>query len=395
MKFSNRANNAQPSPIRETFKYLNDPEIISLAGGLPAPELFPVPEVRQAMREVLEKDARGALQYSGTDGFRRLREQICARMEKAGIKNATPDNVLVTNGSQQALSFAAQIFLNEGDTVITEAISYPGAICAFRWSVPKYKGVPMDSDGMDIDALEKCIKETPDTRLIYTIPEFQNPTGITMSQERKKRLAEISGKYQIPVLEDNPYGELYYDDCAQHMSVKSFDRDGYVIYLGSMSKIFCPGLRVGWVYTDNPLIHRKFVLCKQTADMHTNELSQRLVSAYLDDNDIEAHIEKIRALYKSRRDLMLKEIDKKFPKSAKVHKPGGGMFIWVTLPENLDTTALMEEAAKNKVLYVHGEAFCVGEIKKNALRLNFSNMPEEKIIEGVDRLGKLFARYTK
>ena len=225
--------------------------------------------------------------------------------------------------------------------------------------------------------------------MIYVIPNFQNPTGITMSLERRLALAELASRHKIPLVEDNPYGELCYDSDTQLPAVKSFDRNKSIVYLGSTSKILCPGFRVGWIYTDNPEFYRKFVLCKQASDLHTGEFNQRVIARYLRNYDIDNHIAKLRNLYRHRRDLMLRELDKKLSQCVNYMRPGGGLFLWLTLPKSADTTAMLEKAAEKKVSYLHGEAFYASEGVKNSIRLNFSNMSDEQIIEGIDRLGRL------
>ncbi|MDR1660018.1 MAG: PLP-dependent aminotransferase family protein [Desulfovibrio sp.] len=391
MQFSERAKAARPSPIREAMKYSLADGVISFAGGLPAPDLFPVDALREIMPRILAEEGKVALQYGATDGHLPLREQFCIRMAKAGIKNADPAKVLVLNGSQQALYFAAKVFVNEGDVILTERPSYPGAINAFRWSMPHYVDVATDKQGMVPEDLEATLKKYQETKLIYVIPNFQNPTGITMGVERRKSLADIASRYGVPLLEDNPYGELSYDYDEQLPSIKSFDTEGCVIYIGSTSKIFCPGFRVGWAYIDNPDIYQKFIFCKQGSDLHTSEFSQRVIACYLREYDIDAHVLKLRDLYRHRRDVMLAAINAKFPKGVRYMKTGGGLFQWLTLPEGIDTGALLAKAVEKKVVYLHGEAFYVRDPLKNRMRLNFSNMDDERITEGIGRLAALLS----
>ncbi|MFA9422910.1 MAG: PLP-dependent aminotransferase family protein, partial [Sedimentibacter sp.] len=303
----------------------------------------------------------------------------------------TADDVIITTGSQQGLEFSAKLFLNKGDIVICESPSYLGAINAFMAYEPKFLEVEMDEHGMIISELEKALKENPNAKMIYTIPDFQNPTGKTMPDDRRKRIAELASQYKIPVIEDNPYGELIYEGEV-HPAIKSFDKEGWVIFLGTFSKTFTPGLRLGWIYA-SPEILNKYVLIKQGADLQSSSLDQRIAAVFMQKYDLNEHIKKIRDVYGKRRTLMLESMDKYFPKEIKHTNPYGGLFAWVELRDDLDAALIMEECLKENVAYVPGASFFPNSSKKNFFRVNYSCMPEEKIVEGIERLGKVLYRY--
>lgn len=386
INFATRMENIKGSAIRELLKLTEDPSIISFAGGLPAPELFPVKELEEVTIKVLREDGRAALQYSATEGFLPLREKIVQRMKKASVE-CQPRDILVTSGSQQGLEFSGKIFINEGDVIICESPSYLGALNAFKAYQPKFVEISMDENGMIMEELEKALEQNPNTKYIYTIPDFQNPTGRTMSLERRKKLIELAYKYNIPVVEDNPYGELRFDGEILP-SIKSFDTKGLVIYLGTFSKTFCPGLRLGWVVA-SPEILSKYIVVKQGADLQTSTIAQREVSKYLEMFDIEKHIENLIKVYRKRRDLMLETMEKEFPTSVTFTRPQGGLFTWVTFPENLDAAEIMKKSLEVKVAFVPGQSFFPNGEYKNHGRFNYSNMPEDKIVEGITKLGKV------
>ena len=391
VRFSERAMGLKASEIRELLKLTEMPEIISFAGGLPAPELFPVKEMEEVSQKVLEKDGRLALQYSSTEGFAPLREIIAKeRMAPAGV-NVTANDITITSGSQQGLEFSARIFVNEGDIVICESPSYLGAINAFKAYRPNFVEIPMDDNGMIVDELEKALKANPNTKMIYTIPDFQNPTGRTMSDDRRKRVAELAAEYKVPLIEDNPYGDLIFEG-KRHPSIKSFDKEGWVIYLGTYSKTFCPGLRIGWICAE-PEILEKYVVVKQGADLQCSSFDQRATALFMQTYDLNEHIEKIKVVYKNRRDLMLDNIKKYFPEGIKYTFPTGGLFTWIELKEGLDAAEVLKEALKENVAYVPGGSFFPNGGHPNFFRMNYSCMSEEKIVEGIKRLGKVLAKY--
>lgn len=384
--FSERVKKAKASEIREILKLTQQPEIISFAGGLPAPELFPIDEMKVVTQKVLENMGKEALQYSPTEGYDPLRTHIANRMSKQGIQ-AKKEDILITSGSQQGLDFTGKVFINPGDYVLCESPSYLGAINAFRAYECQFKEVETDSEGMIISHLEKVIHETENVKYIYVIPDFQNPSGRTWSLERRKALVDIANKYNLVIIEDNPYGELRFEGEPQP-AVKSLDTEGRVVYLGTFSKTFSPGLRIGWVCASELLLS-KYITVKQSADLQSSSISQRELSVFLDNYDLDVHIEKIKSVYKHRRDLMIATMDDHFPKSAKYEVPQGGLFAWVELPEQIDSKALMVKAVERKVAFVPGGSFFPNGGHENTMRVNYSNMPDDKIVEGIIRLGAL------
>lgn len=386
-RLAERMNNLKASEIREILKLTENPEIISFAGGLPAPELFPVEKLKEITIQILENDGKAALQYSTTEGYIPLRKIIAEeRMKPAGV-NVSYENILIINGSQQGLDFSGKIFLDKDDVVICESPSYLGAINAFKAYMPKFVEVPMDDDGMIIEELEKALEANPKAKLIYTIPDFQNPTGKTLSVERRKRLVELAEKYNVPIIEDNPYGELRYEG-DRLPAIKSFDTKGLVVYLGTFSKTFCPGYRLGWICA-SPELLSKYIMVKQGADLQASSISQREAALFMEKYKLDEHINKIKKIYRRRRDLMIETIKKEFPETVKYTYPSGGLFTWISLPEGYDSAEILIKALKEKVAFVPGGSFFPNGGHPNHFRLNYSNMPEEKIIEGIRRLGRV------
>lgn len=384
--YSERAKAIKASEIREILKLTQQPEIISFAGGLPAPELFPIEAMKAVACKVLDENGREALQYSTTEGFAPLREKIAQRQNDMGIQ-CNRDDILITSGSQQGLDFTGKIFINPGDYVLCESPSYLGAVNAFKAYQCDFKEVETDSEGMILEDLEKAIIETPNVKFVYVIPDFQNPSGRTWSLERRRGLIKIAEKYNLVIIEDNPYGELRFEGTSI-ASVKSLDTDGRVVYLGTFSKTFSPGIRIGWVCA-SPEILNKYILVKQSADLQTSSLAQRELSMFLDLYDFDAHIDSIRTVYKKRLQVMSDAMKRYFPDSAVYEIPKGGLFVWVILPDHVDTRKILVKAIENKVAFVPGGSFYPNGGRENAMRLNFSNMPEEKIVEGIERLGKI------
>lgn len=386
MKFSDLAMGLKASEIRELLKLTTMPEVISFAGGLPAPELFPLEELKKVDVEILSKEGQLAVQYGTTEGYLPLREKIAARMKKAFQVDCTPEEIVITSGSQQGLSLLAQIFLNKDDVILVESPTYLGAINAFKLCDPKFVEVPTDEKGIIPEELEKILAEYGDrVRLMYVIPEFQNPTGITWPMERRKAFMDIVNKYDFPVIEDDPYGELRYDGDVVP-SMKSMDTKGNIIFLGSFSKIFMPGLRVAWMVAD-PVIIDKVVKLKQAVDLQSSSFAQRQASYFIDMFDLDAHVEKIKALYGKRRTLMYDSMKEYFPEGVTFTYPEGGLFTWVTLPENMDAKEIMPKVLEKNVAYVPGGPFYPNGGNANHFRLNYSNMPEDRIVEGIKRLG--------
>ena len=385
VKYAKRMDLFKKSELGEILKLIEEPDIISFAGGLPASELFPVEEMKKVSVKVLDENGEEALQYSGSQGYLPLRNHIAKRMNEKGKTNVKAEDILVTSGSQQALDFAGNVFLDEGDIVLCESPSYLGALNAFKGYKPEIMEVPTDKEGMITEELEKMLKENAKVKFIYVIPDFQNPTGITWSLDRRKKFMEVVNKYEIPVIEDNPYGELRYEGEFLP-ALKSFDTKGLVIYLGTFSKIFCPGYRLGWTCAA-PKILEKFNICKQGADLQASTIAQMEVNKYMDMYDLDEHVNKIKACYVKRRDLMLDCMEKEFPEGVSFTHPHGGLFTWVKLPEKLNAQDLMKKCVENKVAYVPGGFFFPEGNKENYFRLNYSSSKEEKIVEGIKRLG--------
>lgn len=386
LNFAKRMDGIKASEIRELLKLTQRPEVISFAGGLPAPELFPVEAMKDISKEVLDENGHKALQYGPTEGYLPLREMIAKRMAKVGV-DVTADNVLITSGSQQGLDFSGKIFLDPGDVVLCESPSYLGAINAFKAYQPKFVDVPTDDEGMVMSELEKILESTEKVRLIYVIPDFQNPSGRTWSIERRKKLVELANKYNLPIVEDNPYGELRFEGEIPP-AVKHFDTEGRVIFLGTFSKTFCPGMRLGWTCADKEAL-QKYILVKQGADLQASTISQMELAKFLEKYDLDSHIEKIKNVYRKRRDLMLNTMKEEFPKEAKFTYPEGGLFTWVVLPEHINARELAAKALEKNVAFVPGGSFFPNGGHENTLRLNYSNMDEERIVEGIKRLGKV------
>lgn len=387
MLFANRMNDLKPSDIREIGKLIaQNPGTISFAGGLPDPALFPSESIADVTNKILRDSSGVALQYGATLGRPSLREKIAGMMAKEGV-NATLDNIIITTGSQQGLTLSTMVFLNPGEVIVTENPSYLGALAAFDPYETSYVGVNGDADGMYMDELEAVLQKTPNVKMIYVIPNFQNPTGRTWSLEKRKQLIEIANRYDLIVLEDNAYGEIRFEG-ERIPSIKSFDTEGRVVYLGSFSKILSPGLRVAWACVDQDLLP-KFELVKYGCDLQSAELAQMQVSEFMDHNDIEEHIAKINQVYKERRDLMLQVIDNEFPKEAKYYYPEGGMFVWVELPAHVNTRELLKKAVLKKVAFVPGGSFYPQNDCESSMRLNFSTMDNDKIVSGMKILAEL------
>lgn len=387
MKFASRMDNLKPSDIREAMKMIAaNPGTISFAGGLPDPNLFPAEAMKSATDKILTENSNAALQYGLTLGRVSLREKIVGLMKREGV-DTTVDNIAITTGSQQAITVAAMLLLEEDSVIITENPSYLGAFAAFKPFATNYVGVNGDEEGMLMDELEETLKNTPKAKMIYVIPNFQNPTGRTWSLERRKKLLELATKYDLPILEDNAYGEVRFEG-ERVPSIKSMDIEGRVIYLGSFSKILSPGLRVGWACADEEVI-LKYELVKNGLDLQSAELAQMQVDGFLDENDLDDHIAKINKVYKERRDLMIKTIDEEFPKEAKYFYPEGGMFVWVNLPSHVNTRELLVKAIEKRVGFVPGGSFYPKGDCESSMRLNFSTMENDKIVEGIKILGSI------
>lgn len=383
-QFSNRVPKSDEDPVGNILKVAGSPDVISFAGGLPAPELFPVDQLKQVTDEVYDESGRQALQYSTAIGDPQLREQIVKRMARQGVQTTT-DNIMISTGSQQSIDLTAKMFINPGDTVIVEKPTYLCALDVFRSYGAHIVGVEMDDDGMRIDQLEAAVAENPNTKFIYTIPNFQNPTGRTMSADRRARMIAIADKYNIMIMEDDPYGAIRFagDDIEP---VKFYDDHERVIYLSTFSKILAPGLRLGWIVAEKSLI-KKFTLMKQSADVHSDNLTQHIVAKYMVEYNIEDHINKIKQVYRKREAVMMQAIETYFPSGVNYSHPEGGLFIWVEVPGNVDTKALFDTCIKHNVAFVPGEPFYPDKVTPGTFRLNYSNMSEDQIKAGIKRLG--------
>lgn len=387
LQFAKRMSQIKASEIREILKVTEQEDVISFAGGLPAPELFPIKEIDEVSRIVLKESGTKALQYTTTEGYAPLRKWIANRMNTKLATAFDEDNILITHGSQQGLDLSGKVFLDEGDIVLCESPTYLAAISAFKAYGCKFIEIPTDTDGMIMDFLEDVLKKTKGIKLIYVIPTFQNPTGKTWSLERRKQLAELSSKYGVPVIEDNPYGELRFQG-EPLPSVKSFDSTGNILCTGSFSKIFCPGFRIGWIAGDKDII-RKYVLVKQGADLQCNTIAQMIIAEYLNRYDIDTHIRKIVGTYKKRRDIAIESIKKYFPDGIKYTVPEGGLFTWIELPDNISARKILDKCLEKKIAFVPGGSFFPNGGKENTFRINFSNMPEDKIESGLKTIGEV------
>lgn len=386
LRFAERMSQIKASDIREMLKVTEHDGVISFAGGLPAPELFPIGEIEEITRKVLKEQGGKCLNYASTEGYPPLREWIAERMNRRFGTSFDKDDIMITHGSQQALDLSGKVFLDEGDVVLCESPTYLAALGAFRAYGCRFIEIPTDDEGMIPESLEKVLKTTGRVKLVYVNPEFQNPTGRTWSAERRKRLAELAAEYNVAVIEDNPYGELRFEG-GKLPSIQSFDKADGVVYVGTFSKIFCPGFRIGWVAGHKDII-RKYVLVKQGADLQCNPLSQSVVVEYMRQHDIDAHIARIVEVYKRRRDIALNCIAEYFPKGIRYTHPEGGLFVWVELPEGISARDLLAECLKKSVAFVPGGSFFPNENRENTMRLNFSNMPDDKIATGLRTIGE-------
>lgn len=385
--FSNKIASLAPSAIREILKATSDPAMIPLAAGNPAPEAFPVDAVRAVTKDILEKEPITALQYGVTEGYTPLREKV--REWVKGRENiGTPDDtLLIVSGATQVMDLMTKVLCNEGDTVICEDPSFIGSLNCFRSYGCKLCGVPVEADGMDVNALEEALKTEKNVKFIYTIPNFQNPSGATMSLAKRKRLYELARQYGVMILEDNPYGELIVEG-EKLPCIKSMDTDGIVVYAGSFSKILSPGLRVAYALAPAP-VAAKMTVGKQASDVHTPVLNQMIVYEWLTRYDIDAHIEKLRAIYRKKLNLMCDAIDKYLGDFVTYVRPAGGLFVWCSLPKEVDMLDFVQKGVEHNVAVVPGNAFLTDDhMVSHEIRLNFSTPTDEKIVEGVQALGE-------
>jgi 2-aminoadipate transaminase len=390
-RYAQRTKTAKSSVIRELLKLTQRPEVISFAGGLPAPEVFPVAHFQEACQRVLQTQGAAALQYGPTEGYRPLRELIVAHMARYGIL-ASVDNVLITSGSQQALDLVAKLLINRGDRILVERPTYLGALQAFDLMGAEYVTVPVDEQGMQTCNMEEALRSGP--KFMYILPNFQNPGGVTLSRTRRDQLVALSDKYGIPIIEDDPYGQLRYE--GEHISpLVVLDRinvardSGYklgnVIYLSTFSKVLAPGLRLGWIVAP-PDVIAKLVQLKQSADLHTSTFTQMVAYEVARDGFMDEHVKVIRATYKVRRDAMLAALKDFFPPEVSWTHPHGGLFLWVSMPPSVDSSRLLDAALRQNVAFVPGDPFFPNGDEGSHMRLNFSNAQPEAIHEGIRRL---------
>lgn len=388
--FSDKISSLQPSAIREILKATADPAIIPLAAGNPAPDAFPVDEVREITADILATHPIDALQYGVSEGYQPLREKMAQWMKERENINASADEVLIVSGATQIMDLVTKVLCNEGDTVICEEPSFIGSLNCFRSYGCKLKGVPVEADGMNMEALEEALKTTPNAKFIYTIPNFQNPSGTTMSLEKRRKMYELAKKYGVIILEDNPYGELRVAGTAVP-TLKSMDTEDIVVYAGSFSKILSPGLRVAYCIAPKPIL-AKMTVGKQASDVHTAMLNQLIVYEWLTKYDVAKHIEKIRNIYRKKLDLICNCIDKELGGFVEYVRPEGGLFVWCKLPDDVDMLDFCKRGVEKKVAVVPGNAFLTDDtVECHYIRLNFSTPSDEAIKEGLARLGQVVA----
>jgi 2-aminoadipate transaminase len=399
-RYAHRTQKMGSSVIRELLKFTEQPDIISFAGGLPAPEVFPIKEFQEACNYVLENFGPQALQYSTTEGYQPLREMIARHTARYSVQ-VDADNIMITSGSQQALDFIGRVFINRGDYIVVESPTYLGALQAWNAYGAQYISVRTDENGMIVDELEAALRVGP--KFIYVLPNFQNPGGSTLSLERRKKLVEIADKYGVPIVEDDPYGQLRYE--GEHIpSVVYLDSQfrgpngghysGNVIYLSTFSKLLAPGLRLAWVIAP-PEVVRKFVMTKQAADLHTSSFNQYVAYEVAKGGFLDEHVKVIRATYKERRDVMIEMMEEMFPAGVTWRKPQGGMFLWGIMPEEMDAADVLKRALESKVAFVPGAAFHPTGGGKNTMRLNFSYSKPDTIREGITRMGTTLKELIK
>jgi 2-aminoadipate transaminase len=395
-RYAMRTQRMKSSAIRELLKLTEQADVISFAGGLPAPDAFPVEAVKQACIKVLDEHGPESLQYGSTDGYRPLREMIARHAGRYHI-SITPENILITSGSQQALDLIGKIFINRGDHILLESPTYIGALQAWNAYGAEYIPVPSDENGMITDELEAALRSGP--KFIYVLPNFQNPTGSTLLLERRQKLVELADRYGVPIIEDDPYGQLRYE--GEHLpAVEVLDDQiraqngfysGNVIYLSTFSKTLAPGIRLAWVVAP-PEVITKLIQAKQGADLHTATFNQMVAFEVSRHGFLDKHVESIRKLYRERRDAMFDALEEHMPEGVKWTHPLGGLFLWATLPQGIDTTDLLKDAVKEKVAFVPGTSFHPAGGGENTMRLNFSYCKPETINEGIARLGTVIKK---
>ena len=389
--YARRMRGVQPSAIRELLRLGADPDIITYGGGYPDPALFPVADLQEVSARILVPDRALALQYTTTNGLPQLRAAVAERLSRDGMP-CTADDVLIIQGGQQGLDLAAKLVVDPGDEILTETPTFLGALIAFAPTEPAYAPVRTDEEGMDTDHLEEVLAAHPDAAMIYTVPDFQNPAGVTMSLARRRRLIELANAHGLLVVEDTPYRALRYE--GEHLpTLKSLDTEGRVLHLGSFSKILAPAMRLGWALA-SPEILERLTLLKLAADTQNSTLNMTATAEYLSRYDIDAHIAAAIPVYRHKRDLMLATIAETFPDDVRHTSPDGGLFIWLTFPEDLDAAAFMAETLlpEAKVAYVPGATFFPVDQEPNHARMSFSGVPDDRLVRGVSELGRLLRR---
>ncbi len=395
-RFSQRTQRMKASAIRELLAVAEKPGMISFGGGFPAPEVFPVEEFTRASKYVLENLGAEALQYGSTEGYVPLRQMISRHSIRSGMQ-VNINNILITTGSQQALDLLGKIFINRGDRILVESPTYLGALQAWNAYGAEYISVPVDEYGMRTDLLEDALRTGP--KFIYVLPNFQNPTGTTLPFERRMKLIELADRYGVPIIEDDPYGQLRYEGedipsveiLDSRMREQNGTYTGNVIYLSTFSKILAPGLRLAWVVAPDNVIH-KLALAKQGTDLNTSTFNQIVAHEVGQHGFIDRHVEMMRKVYLERRNAMVDSLEENMPEGVSWTRPQGGLFLWVTLPEPFNSTELLPQVIEDNVAYVPGEFFHADGTGKNTMRLNFSYCSPEKINEGISRLGKAFKK---
>lgn len=391
-KFSDRVSSLKPSAIREIFKYASDPEVVSLSAGNPSPDAFPSKEIAEISAKVLENDPISVLQYSVTEGYAPLRQHLLQYMAEQHGTGSEDDDILITTGAQQIMDLCTKALVNEGDAVICEAPSFIGSLNTFRSYNARLVGVELESDGMNIEKLENALRANPNARLIYTIPNFQNPSGVTTSLEKRKQIYELAKKYGVLIIEDNPYGDLRYS--GEYVpNIKSFDTDGIVIYAGSFSKVISPGMRVAYCIAPKPVFQR-LVVCKQGNDVHTNIWSQYVCDEFITKYDFNAHLARLREIYTEKAAYCMELLDKYCTPAISYNKIDGGLFIWCELSPEINMPEFCQKAIENKVCVVPGNAFLTDEKTPcNSFRINFSTPTNEQLKKGIEILGRLANSY--
>jgi len=393
-RFAERMAGLKASAIREILKVTEMPDVISFAGGLPAPELFPVERFARACQEVLETDGPAALQYSVTEGYQPLRRWISEYLRETIHVECTPEQILIISGSQQGLDLIGKVLLDPGDFVIIENPAYLGAIQAFDAYQARYVNVATDDDGIRTDDLERVLSTAPKLpKLLYLVPNFQNPSGITLSLARRREVIDICAEFGVPIFEDDPYGRLRYS--GEHLpSITALAGGRNCVYMSTVSKTIAPGMRVAWLVITDRALFEKIVPAKQAADLHTSSFTQRAVYAYAKPHGaVEAHVKTMLPVYARRRDVMIDSLERFMPPGASWTHPQGGLFLWARMPDGVDTQELLALAERSKVAFVPGAPFWVNRDVRNTMRLNFSNSREEMIVEGIRRLGDMIEAY--